>query len=197
MGKPYTPVEGLREVERLWLNECQQVLVEESKFHIWQQQFGLFKDLFCLIRCQGRLENADAPYDVRHPTILTTQNPLCELIMRDCHHKVKHNGVRETLTPFRSKIWMVKGRSIVRKIIYKCAICHKLEGLLHKLPPPPPLPRFRVNRVNGKTFKAAAGLVHKILSGPEVQAYFTQQRVNWTFNLERAPWWGGFFLKEW
>jgi hypothetical protein len=27
----------------------------------------------------------------------------------------------------------------------------------------------------------------------EVSEHFTRQRIRWTFNLERAPWWGGFF----
>lgn len=28
---------------------------------------------------------------------------------------------------------------------------------------------------------------------PEVKKYFIDQRIRWTFNLEKAPWWGGFF----
>ena len=46
---------------------------------------------------------------------------------------------------------------------------------------------------NGKTFKAASRIIAKIFSDDEVQKHFSDQRISWTFNLERAPWWGGFF----
>ena len=46
---------------------------------------------------------------------------------------------------------------------------------------------------NAKTFKAAARLLFKILQHPEVERYFAGIRIQWVFNLERAPWWGGIF----
>ena len=33
----------------------------------------------------------------------------------------------------------------------------------------------------------------QIFNDVEVQEHFSTQRIKWTFNLERAPWWGGFF----
>ena len=44
----------------------------------------------------------------------------------------------------RLKYWIIKGRQFLRQVIHKCIICHKLEGLPCALPPPPPLPDFRV-----------------------------------------------------
>lgn len=46
---------------------------------------------------------------------------------------------------------------------------------------------------NGKTFKSAAKLIKQIMESPESRKYFSQFRVEWQFNLERAPWWGGIF----
>ena len=46
---------------------------------------------------------------------------------------------------------------------------------------------------NGKTFKAAAKILKAVMSHEEVQRYLTGVGVDWTFNLERAPWWGGVF----
>ena len=46
---------------------------------------------------------------------------------------------------------------------------------------------------NGKTFKAASKLLLDIVKHPEVGNYLSQIRIQWTFNLERAPWWGGIF----
>lgn len=46
---------------------------------------------------------------------------------------------------------------------------------------------------NGKTFKGAAKILKAVMSHDDVQQYLTGVRVDWTFNLERAPWWGGIF----
>ena len=253
--------ELLSEAERLWLLDCQVLVVSNPKYQLWKSQFGLFIDDAGLIRCRGRLGNADLPYDMKYPVLLDSGHPLCKLIVIHCHETVKHNGVNQTLTQLRSKFWIVKGRSVIKKIIRHCFICLKLEGAHYKLPPPPPLPASRVNRNkpfsivgidfagplyintvekvwiclytcaiiraihldlvrdlsaktfinsfrrfssrrglpqliisdNGRTFKSAATIIRKLVASSEVKEHFHNQRIHWTFNLERAPWWGGFF----
>ena len=44
---------------------------------------------------------------------------------------------------------------------------------------------------NAQTFKAAARMILEIVESAEVKQYFTTVNVKWSFNLERAPWWGG------
>ena len=46
---------------------------------------------------------------------------------------------------------------------------------------------------NGKAFKAAAKIIQKILSHEDVAQHLSGLRIEWTFNIERAPWWGGVF----
>jgi len=46
---------------------------------------------------------------------------------------------------------------------------------------------------NGKTFKAAAKAIYTLSSHHDVQGYSANIGVEWSFNLERAPWWGGIF----
>ena len=46
---------------------------------------------------------------------------------------------------------------------------------------------------NAKTFKAASKELRALMNDPQVKKYFWQQRTKWSFNLEKAPWWGGFF----
>lgn len=46
---------------------------------------------------------------------------------------------------------------------------------------------------NGKTFKAAARAIDIIMRDKEVKQYLSAVGVEWSFNLERAPWWGGVF----
>ena len=62
----------------------------------------------------------------------------------DCHKRVLHNGVKDTLTEICARFWVVKGRSVVKQIIRRCTICRRIEGLPYRPPKPPPLPRFRV-----------------------------------------------------
>lgn len=46
---------------------------------------------------------------------------------------------------------------------------------------------------NAKTFKAADKALKELYNHPEIQADLENRRIVWRFNLERAPWWGGFF----
>ena len=46
---------------------------------------------------------------------------------------------------------------------------------------------------NAKTYKSAKGILNATLSSATVQQFLANKQVTWNFNLERAPWWGGFF----
>ena len=46
---------------------------------------------------------------------------------------------------------------------------------------------------NGTTFKGAARTIKQIMKHPEVERHLSGRKVEWTFNIERAPWWGGLF----
>ena len=46
---------------------------------------------------------------------------------------------------------------------------------------------------NGKAFHAAAKTLKDIANQPDLRAYLTNFCIEWTFNLEKAPWWGGIF----
>ena len=43
---------------------------------------------------------------------------------------------------------------------------------------------------NAKTFKAVSKSLKQLFSHPEVRSDLEVQRIQWRFNLERAPWWG-------
>ena len=51
----------------------------------------------------------------------------------------------------------------------------------------------RILSDNAKTFKAAAKLLKTIFDCQEVKRYLCNVGVEWIFNLEKAPWWGGLF----
>ena len=205
-------------------------------------------------------------FGVSASPFLLKHHPLTTLIVQHAHERTLHSGVKDTLTKVRSKYWLVKGRQFIRKIIYQCVVCRKLEGQHYRAAPPPPLPEFRVKEAppfaycgvdfagplyirvedrsesskvwialytccvtctvhlelvpdmttqtflrsfkrftarrgiplqiisdNAKTFVSAALTLDKMLSDPEVQQYMAGLKVQWRFNLEKAPWQGGFF----
>lgn len=142
--EPLEPHDELAEAERLWIIESQASLTQDKLFDTWRRQFNLFVDANNIWRCGGRLGNADLDYSTKFPVLLSRGHHLTTLIVKDAHSRVQHNGVKETLTEVRSKYWIVKGRSLIRSIIYKCTICRRFEGRPFHGPPPPPLPPFRV-----------------------------------------------------
>ena len=81
-----------------WLKMSQSTLPDKEQFPLWNQQFGLFKDSDGVWRCGGRLENSEMPPDSKHPVFLDKDHYLTSLIVRDCHTRVKHGGVKATLT---------------------------------------------------------------------------------------------------
>ena len=46
---------------------------------------------------------------------------------------------------------------------------------------------------NGKTFKATARFVRSVFKEQAVQDHLSRHKADWTFNVEKAPWWGGVF----
>ena len=46
---------------------------------------------------------------------------------------------------------------------------------------------------NAKTFKSAAKVLRTVCDHPDVRGYLSLAGIDWSFNLEKAPWWGGLF----
>ena len=249
--------EEIDQVRELWIKEVQKSVYNDKNFDQVKASLSLFTDDKGVLRCGGRLKNAPIPYDARFPILLPRCSRLTSLVIYDCHRKVLHNGVKDTLTELRSRFWVTKGRQTVKTAIGKCSTCKKIEGRSYAVPPPPPLPEFRVNdefaftRVgvdfagplyvkdvfskNGDVNKVYIALftcavtraVHlelvpnlsaesfiralarfkgrrgtpvlivsdngKTFKDSRVQAYCQRDGTVWKFNVEAAPWWGGFF----
>ena len=80
------------------------------EYTVWKQQFSLFNNQSGLLRCQGRLANADITYETRSYPILVNAIHHLTTLIEECH---EHNGVKEALTQLRSRYWIVKGRSLL------------------------------------------------------------------------------------
>ena len=230
------------------------------------KQFGLYLDELGLLKCGGRLHNSSMPLSTRNPILLPSNNKFVELLVRDNHTRVQHNGVKDTLTTIREKYWILKGRQVVKRIIKTCVICRRAEGKPYSSPPSPDLPEFRVSEEppftnvgldfagpllvrrdtvediykvyillftcastralhleltqtlnvqsfllafrrfasrrglparlisdNAKTFKSSCKEIRRITRSEEVWRYLTDNRIQWEFIAEKAPWWGGFW----
>lgn len=144
-----TPVSDLvEESEVMWMRSCQRLLPNKKSFVQWRVQFGLFQGEDKVWRCGGRLQNSNLPFSTKHPVILDKDHHLTLLYIRRAHERVKHSGVKATLTELRSKFWIVKGRSVVRQVLRQCFVCRRHEGRPLQGPPPPPLPSFRVQEAH-------------------------------------------------
>ena len=101
------------------------------------ESVGVYIDDEGMLRCRGRIGKANIRFETRFPILLPSHNHVTELIILNAHEKIFHNGVKATLAEVRSTFWIVKGRQYIKKILRKCILCRRLEGLriLHQLQP--------------------------------------------------------------
>ena len=137
--------EEMDQARELWIKEVQGSVYNDKNFDQVKVSLLLFSDDKGILRCGGRLKNAPIPYDARFPISLPRCSRFTYVVINDCHFKVLHNGVRNTLTELRSRFWVTKGRQNVKTAIRNCSICKKLQGRSYAVPPPPPLPEFRLS----------------------------------------------------
>ena len=55
-----------------------------------------------------------------------------------------HSGIKDTLTEIHSKYWIPQGRAFIQQFIGRCVLCRRYFASSYRVPPPPPLPEFRV-----------------------------------------------------
>lgn len=107
-----------------------------------------------IIKSRGRIENSSLS---KHPKMLCREDRLTLLIVKDCHDKVKHRGVKQTLAELRSEYWINRAKSFVKKILRSCVTCKRIHGRAYSYPPIPSLPPSRL--VEERPFKAV-GIDH-------------------------------------
>lgn len=75
----------------------------------------------------GRLTHAALTDSCKHPPIIPYKSPIAVLIVRDIH-SIAHLGTEWVLSLLRSKYWITKARTVVRRVKYSCVTCKKLYG---------------------------------------------------------------------
>ena len=78
---------------------------QDGKYFInLENQLRFVKDGNEIYRCEGRLSNENnMPYEPRSPIVLARKRKLTELIVLDCHQRLKHDAQRQTLTELQSR----------------------------------------------------------------------------------------------
>ena len=98
-----------------------------------------------MLRSKTRMNNVnDIHFRKSEPVLLRNNSYFTKLIIENIHEDVHHSGVASTLTKLRSKFWLVKGRSSVKKVINRCIICKFIHGEFILPPFTPHLPKYRV-----------------------------------------------------
>ena len=94
--------------------ENQSDLVVNESFSAWKVQF---RDETGLLRCGGRIQNANVKFSMKHSIFYDEKHHLTTLIVGETHRRVQHNGVKEILIEVCNEHWIVCGRSLVRSYI--------------------------------------------------------------------------------
>ena len=125
--------EELDGAEIVWIRDMQ-TQIDKKKLSNVEQHLDTFIDKDKIIRCKGRLKNSCLTFERRHPILLPREHHITSLIIWECHKNVLHNGTNQTLQELRTRFWAIKGRQLLKKTIYKCKLCKKLQGLSYGMP---------------------------------------------------------------
>ena len=99
-----------------------------------------------LIHCHGRINHSALSSTYKTPVILPSNHYFTELLIKERHKMVHHDGIRETPSAVRETHWIPRGREAVKRVVWSCVICQKIfEGKPYSPPLMPDLPLERVS----------------------------------------------------
>ena len=152
------------------------------------QQLGLFLDEHGILRVNTRLQHAQIARGAKEPMLLPKHSHLTVLLVRRAHKGLLHAGVAQTLAVLKENYWIPQGRQAVRNILRQCVKCRMAQAAPYPILAPPPLPDFRVQRV--EVFECTgvdfAGPMHLSVAQPRKRGKNNIQEVKKRKDLERA-----------
>lgn len=80
-----------------------------------------------LLRVGGRLNEADIPFEEKHPVILPKKDRVVDLLINYYHRKNLHTGTSLLLCILRKKFWIISARTRVKQILRKCNRCFRMN----------------------------------------------------------------------
>ena len=145
-------VSELHSAEETWLLTTQrQHFSEELKYlqdptgrrSALVSQLDLFIDCNGLIRCNGRLANAQLKEDAIHPILLPKESALSTLVILSHHALMLHGGVKLTIASMRQRYWIPQIGHSVKKCLRSCVKCNRVHGAPYMALNHAPLPVSR------------------------------------------------------
>ena len=106
-------LEEVNSAEKIWTRGIQNVFKEDEKYSKnLTVTLCIYLDSDHILKCRGRLNNSDLPKYTRNPILLPKDGHFTNLIINQAHQKVKHCGVKYTLTEIRSRFWIIQGNKV-------------------------------------------------------------------------------------
>ena len=72
--------------------------IRKSKSNNLQRQLEIYIDIHGILRCHGRLENADFCENAKHPILLPNDHVYTDLLIERYHKESLHTGISQTLS---------------------------------------------------------------------------------------------------
>ena len=83
-----------------------------------------------IIKVGGRLKNIiGIPNNLKHQIILPRHHPVTDLLILHYHKSNHHCGRDQTLALLRERYWIVKAKSIIRKVLSTCLLCKHARSM--------------------------------------------------------------------
>ena len=120
-------------------------LLRQNKTNQVIRQLDLFLDAEGDVRIGGRLQNANIPFDARHPHLLPSCHPWTRLLILESHVAVNHYRTQQTLVQLRRRYWIADGKTVVENVIRDCFECRRSGGQTYAPPSYGPYPLERVD----------------------------------------------------
>lgn len=120
----------IRIIQQQYFREEMVALTNKEQVNNKSQLLSLapFIDGEGLMRVSGRLENADLPFDTKHPIILPASGHFTWLVIREAHLKTLHGGGQLTTQHLRQQYWIVRAKQTVAKYIHRCVACYRYRS---------------------------------------------------------------------
>ncbi|KRZ85896.1 hypothetical protein T08_2748 [Trichinella sp. T8] len=118
-------VEELDKAENFWLLTVQREAFEKELAAVQSgrnpegklARFNPYLDENGLLRVRGRLQNADMDAERKHLILLPSTYPVVMLLIKRVHERSLHADTEQTLTDLRQRFWVLKGRTLAKRIV--------------------------------------------------------------------------------
>ena len=141
---PHITAEQYNLCKNLIIVSSQTSSLNDKNISHFEKTLNIFYDEDNILRCKGRIDNANLPHSAKYPILLLKDSYITKLVVLEAHTRVAHCKLKGTLNCLRQTYWIPRARSFIKKILYECRLCRKLDNKPYRYPITPPLPPSRV-----------------------------------------------------